>query len=228
MLNLFVFSEHDRRIWDWLSTIREPQKVRIAIDQPSGCISAVCDDLYTAKDLWRSRHKLDTGDDCETLLFVHVKDRVYASGSVRSQGNSKSATEMDTLSIWAKQNAGLFKAMPGFVFLHSADANSGFKFLAVKPDINEERLNRPIVNLLGQPLRVTDERIALPKERAIQKAIAMGETQSYGYGFNWNGKLWHFQVSVVPLLDIGEVLVIVKDVDQQAHWQRGYWLNTAT
>ena len=73
-------------------------------------------------------------------------------------------------STWANQNAQLFAAMPGFVFLHSTDP--GYKFLAVKPDLSEGRLNRPIADLIGQPLRVTDEAIALPKERAIASAIA--------------------------------------------------------
>ena len=219
MLNS-VLSEEDYRVWNWLSIIREPDKLRINVDERSRCITAWCKDFYAARELWRSRHLLDSDNPSLHFLLVYVKDRLYASGSI--QCKPQNLPKDMNLSVWAKQNKALIHALPGSVFLHSTE--SGFKFLAVKPDISENRLNRPILNLIGQPLRTTDERIALPKERAIQAVIATGETQTYGYDYHWKDLLWQFEVSVIPLPDTAEVLVMVQDSNQSV-WQRGYWLN---
>jgi hypothetical protein len=214
-----ILSKEDQRVWSWLSIVREPNKIRIAIDQSSGCLTAWCNDFYTARELWRSRYLLG-GEDFPTSLQVYVNRRLYASGSVRRKP-SNTLRDMN-LSTWVKQNSKLFNAIPGLVFLHSADTE--FRFLAVKPDITERQFNRPIVDLIGQPLRVTDNRIAMPKERAIEEAIATGENQFYSYDYHWKGLFWQFEVSVIPLPDMGEVMVMVRD-SEQASWQRGYWLN---
>lgn len=220
-----TLSQEDSAFLGWLGQIEEPQKVKVRI--ATNRIIVLCSDYFLARQLWRSRNQLDPFSAAPRELEIWVGKRLYAEGSVRKKReNTMQPSTTMALSNWAQQNSNLFQVIPGSVFLHSADADSGFKYLAVRPDISERRLNRPISELLNQPVRVTHEAIALPKERAMREAIATGENQNYHYQFAWQGLIWNFKVDVVPLAENNEILVIVQDADRHA-WQREYWLNTA-
>lgn len=227
MSDLETLSVQDQRILQWLSLIRDPHRTRVKIDKQK--IQVWCGDVFAAQILWRSRYLV--GAEKPIVLEIYVQKRIYSTGIIPV--NLSRTTMISTMenawtyeqSRWAQNNGGLFMSIPGSVFIHSANREQGYPYLAVRPDLTEARLNRPIAELIGQAVHVTNEAIALPKERAIEQAIETGKKQAYAYSYKWNGAIWHFKVEVIPV-DDKEILVIVNDADDYS-WQRGYWLNLA-
>lgn len=219
-----VLSATDQKFLQWLNHVEDPRSVTIGILKDR--IRVICNDVFSVKRLWKTRYLLSCEKEIKLELYVRQKPYgisvippfLHFTTMIHAPSYSYSESQ------WATRNRDIFLAIPGSVFVHSADKDRGYPYLAVKPDLTEKRLNKPIRELIGQPIRITPEAIAIPKEAAIEEALRTQQPQQYFYDFVWESLLWNFKVDVVPLIEHNEVLVIVTDADER-RWQRDYWLN---
>lgn len=221
-------STDDQLLYNWLSGV-EPQNFEIRIDPQESHIMVRCADVYTAEKLWRSRYYITPPNELE----VYVGQRIYDSTTNNENElncfpnlSMTQQTQINTQSSWVLQNQNIFESIAGTRFVYSADPDTGYKLKAVRPDVSEKRLNKPISDIFGKPLRTIDEAIALPRERCIEQAIASASAQDYYYEHIWQGAIWRFKGRAIPLPSHNEVLVIIQDADGFG-WQREYFLNLA-
>jgi len=220
----FELTEQDRLILQWLGRAQEIEKTRV--NWGATGLEVYCGDTLQAERL---------SDALDLLLQTRLKwVRIYVGKQclstvsldrVRVQSIPISMlTTLETMpSVWAKQNLNVLKAIPGTVALLSAEP--GYRYLALKPEISEGRLNKPIDHLIGQPLRTIDEELWLPRERAIETVLATGENEIYYYSHFWENLTWHFKCTVAKASD-NEIMTIVEDSDDdRALWQKSWWRN---
>jgi hypothetical protein len=222
------FDSSTEKFFKWLSRLRETAKLNISFDSQKKALIAVCSDYDSAQDVWEQREEL-LGDVPITELCQNLEVFVGANffaGTNPSRDSRKSMTTHTFLSRWTQRNLDLFKAISGTVTIHSLDEPRGFPYLAVKPDLDiEERLAKPIIETIGQPIWAMPQPIAEPRLHNIREAIKSGSTVKYSYQMDWGNLLWKFNVSVIHLPGYDEVMTIVEDDPKEAHWQRAYWLN---
>ncbi|GEM_PF-6625167 len=109
------------------------------------------------------------------------------------------------------------------VSIHSE--GEGYPFLAVQPYLgNEAALNKPVDELLGQPLVTVASEIAEAKEHCIRRAIANGDIAHESYEMYWQGNLWKKQITAIYLPGSGEVMTKTSHAKGE-EWQIGYWRN---
>lgn len=212
--------DSDVKFLAWLSQVGEPQKLSVKFLAPD-LVSVRCGDRYQAKRLHETR---DMIGPLKIRLSVN-KTHYYASTMTTCTAKSSLAP---IESLWAQRNPALFKAWGEIAFVYSAAA--GHRHLAAQSLLTEKRLNRPISDLIGQPLRTTDDSIWLPRERAIESAIASpGESVEFFYDHVFQGVIWRFKGTALYMPDCDEVLCKIEDNphDHRASWQRGYWMNLA-
>jgi hypothetical protein len=215
-------TEEDDRLLAWLAQAGDSNG--IDVKPSSGQILARCPNAYIASALWRSRQLLLS--DQPKRLTLWVGKRLYGDTLLDKKTFYASTTDVTMqqtttmTSRWALRYPQVFQTMTGIIFVHGTDPEH--RFLAINPGITERRLNKPISDTIGQPLRTVDEAIALPKERAIQQAIATGEAAEYTYEYIDHAR-WQFKGTAILLPDVDEVLVIVEDA---ANWQADYWRST--
>lgn len=146
--------------------------------------------LYSGVSLSAGRHKA-------------VRKRVENKGSVKAlpmnTNLSRSLTDA-RLRRLVTQDRGTT------VFVH--DATDEFKHLFIKPDLlvkaPERRLNKPIVDLLGQPLGVVDSDIAEVKRSVLEECRERHGVIWREYSHVWKGYEFNFLYSA-EWLD-GEIL----------------------
>jgi len=190
-----------------------------------------CPDVKSADRLWRS---LDWKSHPPALqqkrVVIRVNNRLYAATNNVLQLNNQSQTtedkmqtQTDFLSSWARANPLLFKRLEGCAIVYSTDRDKGFPCLAAKYEFAEKQFNRRINELIGQPLSVWAEAIAMPRRQAIEQFLETGEEQQVSYENRWQDMNWLLHNRVFSLAE-GEVIVTVKEGDC---WQTGYWQNYA-
>ena len=220
------FSDADQSFTNWLSSLREPEKIRVCIDNRSGTIIAKFTDVVAAHEALAQQERLQKN----LGLKVYIGSEPYGSTQYEPKlGRHQSTnsilsmkTKLATQSSWVEQNSNAFQVIPGTVAIHSADKDQGFKFLDVKPDMGiEDRLNKPIAEMIGSPLNIIAEGIAAPRSRHLEIVASNGGSLSYDYDFVWNNLLWRFRVHLAYLHGHDEVLAITEDLES---WQRDYWL----
>lgn len=218
-------TEEDDRLLQWLSQAGDPHG--IDVKPSSQQILARCPNAYVASALWQSRELLLSEQPKRLTLWVGKRlygdtllDKATFYASTTTGGTMPSTQQTTMISRWALRYPQVFQTMSGIIFVHGAEPEH--RFLAINPGITERRLNKPISDTIGQPLRTVDPAIALPKERAIREAIATGEPAEYSYEYTDHVR-WQFKGTALFLPDVDEVLVIVEDA---ASWQRDYWLNS--
>lgn len=104
------------------------------------------------------------------------------------------------------------------VFLHSQE--EPYTYLDVRCSI-EERLNVPLLELLGSPVDRVASEISDPKRFWIKRAVELGAAQHYFYSYTWKNLDWRFRVDVAPLAGTEEAITIVSDAEA---WQKQWWL----
>lgn len=226
----FDVSTQDYQILRWLHKAQDFEN--LSVNWRKDSISVQCHDRYQALylsdavDMLTSTEmkwvKIYVGRQCITSVSL---DRLR--GSTTYPSKSMLTATIETMpSIWAKQNLRVFEAIPGTVSLLSAEP--GHRYLAVKPEISEGRLNKPIATLINQPIQTLDEELWVPRQRAIEEVIQTGENVTYYYEHLWRDLVWRFQCTVAKASD-SEVMTIVEDLDDPiASWQKVWWRNQPT
>lgn len=130
--------------------------------------------------------------------------------------------KLEQIKARARRHQALLDAMPGqIVFLHAQE--EPFTFLDARTPI-EERLNVPLLELLGSPVNRLESQLAELREFWLRRAIALGTAQSYTYTHHWRNLDWAFKVHVAPIGGTEEAIAIVSDA---APWQLPWWQSQA-
>lgn len=125
---------------------------------------------------------------------------------------------LDQIKQRAAKHQALIAALPHeLIFLHAAE--EPFTYLDAKATI-EERLNVPLIELLGSPLSRVDSELSEKREFWLKRAVNLGTAQRYQYTHHWRGLDWSFFVDVAPLAGSEEAIAIVSDAEP---WQRPWW-----
>lgn len=232
-------SDRDYALYRWLSTFAEPQPV--SIRWIGRWLEVRCDNQVVAAEAAKHHEEiLKSGAVHGITILLGSGKEPYLKEAARSisldgfRVDNKSARlsiegmEMNKSTIetgysnWLMNqaaNTNVFQAIPGIVLIHRAIDD--YRFLAVKSDLSEKRLNKPMTELLNQPLAAIDPLLAEPRRHYIERAAASGSEQSYSYEYTWDSLLWKFNVKVAYLPGYDECLVIVSDAQS---WQKEYWL----
>ena len=217
---MFDFSDADLSFVNWLSSLREPQKAKLHIDDRSKTIIAEFTDVLAAHEALAHQEQLN-----ELLgLKVFIGSEPYGQtryvpklGRDQSTLNtiiSMNSSTLATQSTWVEQNLNVFKVIPGTVAIHSAFKDQEFRFLDIKPDMGiEDRLNKPKAEVIGSSVWTIAEAIAEPRARHLEIVAASGGNLSYDYDFVWNNLLWRFRVHLAYLHGHDEVLSITEDLE---------------
>ena len=191
----------------------------------------VCPDDKSADQLWQ---EIDRNAYPPLIRQKHVVIRVgehlFAATKNALQWSQDTTITEDAmqsqalyLSPWAREHPLVFNALEGCAIIYSTDRDQGYRCLAAKYEFDEEQFNRPLPQLIGQPLNVWAEAIALPRQRAIEQFLETGEEQRISYENYYQGAKWLLHNRIFKLSD-DEIVVTVTE---GASWQRGYWENYA-
>lgn len=131
-------------------------------------------------------------------------------------------------STWAQANAKLVEGFEDLCTIAIHSEADGYPFLLVQPLWGiEAMLNKPIRELLGQPIDVVATEIAQAKRRCIERAIASGGIAKESYTYPWQGADWKKQIIATYLPGHNEVLVQTQPYKGE-EWHLGFWRNTLT
>lgn len=127
---------------------------------------------------------------------------------------------LEQLQKRARKHQALLNALSktkDMLFLHSQE--EPYTYLDVRSLI-EERLNVPLLELLGSPVDRVDSALADLRRFWLKRAVNLGAAQHYYYTHQWRAKPWRFRVDVAPLTGTEEAIAIVTDAEP---WQRRWW-----
>lgn len=224
---MFDFSDADQGFVNWLSSLREPQKAKLHIDDRSKTIIAEFTDVPAAHEALAHQGRLKQLLGLKVFIgsepygetqYIPKLGRDQSTNTIITMNSSALITQ----STWVEQNLNAFKVIPGTVAIHSAFKKQEFKFLDIKPDMGiEDRLNKPRAEVVGSSVWTIAEAIAEPRARHLEIVAANGGSLSYDYDFVWNNLLWRFRVHLAYLSGHDEILSITEDVES---WQKEYWM----
>lgn len=223
----FDLSPQEYQILQWLSKAQEVETLNVQWRDRE--LTVQCGNRLQALRLSDALDMLVPTDMKWVKIYIGKQSLSCVSldrlrGSTSSASKTMLTATIETMpSVWARQNLHVFQAIPGTVALLSTEP--GHRFLALKPEISEGRLNKPISALINQPLQTMDEELWLPRKQAIDRVLETGENERYTYTHFWEGLRWHFQCTVAKASD-SEIMTIVEDLDDPiAHWQKEWWRN---
>lgn len=105
--------------------------------------------------------------------------------------------------------------------IHDASEKEGFRYLDIYAQY-PDRLNKPKDVMLFAPATIVDTQLADLRVHHLKEAVHDGQEKHYEYTYHWDGLLWRFNCSVVPIAGSQEVLSVVSDAEA---WQTEYWKN---
>lgn len=174
--------------------------------------------------------KINCRNDFLGLKVWGKRQAVQALGfslEVRSNGELIDSTKRmkQTVSKWAAHHPLHLIDLSNLCSVSIHGEGEGYPFLAIQPYLgNEESLNKPIQELLGQPLITVASEIAEAKEHCIKRAIANGDIAHETYQMHWQGNLWKKQITAIYLPGCDEVMTKTRHANGE-EWQIGFWRN---
>lgn len=202
-----------RLIEDWInnaialpqSSIEVQEIERWSINDKE--ITIITTNVCASSDLWHSRHFLESQG---------YKVAIYTGGELFDQ-----SYQVRMRSKWAESNKDVLTIL-GDICTVTVHANTdGYPHLFVQPFMGiEERLNRPIADLIGMPANISEGAIGKTKLLCIEKAIANREEAIAFYEFSWHKVEWRFKVKAQYSPEFDEIIVQIFD---DAPWQIEYW-----
>lgn len=205
------FDDLDTAILAWLNTVSiDPWQIDLQIREREVLLNGR--DAYMLRRAWSQREGLRAQKLELTILF-----------NGRLMDSTKRINR--STSSWIKTHlAALVSLQTDCTAAVHSEATDHIH-LAVQPYLNNEVvLNKPLNELLGQPLLVVASEIAAAKLHCIEQAIASGGVASAPYQMEWQGNLWKKQLTAIYLPGHQEVLTKTTHAKGE-EWQIGFWRN---
>lgn len=148
--------------------------------------------------------------------------------STRAMINTMTATDMATMIQSICQSEPLtqylrraFDLVKGTMYVYRAD--NDLTLDALVPDITEDRLNKPVKELLGTSIDALNPIMASRRRPAIKEAIQAGNAVRT-YDYIWESRKWDFieTYDYFPGSDggAGHVVLTVQDPDTPRGWEQ--------
>lgn len=205
------FDDFDTAILSWLNTVPiEPWQIDLKIKEREVLLNSR--DAYMLRRAWSQR---------EGLRAQKLELTIFFNG--RLMDSTKRINR--STSSWVKTHLAALVSLQTDCTAAVHSEADGYKYLAVQPYLNNEVvLNKPLHELLGQPLLVVASEIAAAKQHCIQQAVASGGVASEPYQMEWQGNLWKKQLTAIYLPGHQEVLTKTTHAKGE-EWQIGFWRN---
>lgn len=200
------------QIREWLKDDLDLLDVQIVKDQ----VLVNCTNAYLAFRCWK-------------MVADSIKDGTALGCDITVLLNGKKYDSSARLNImtstWVRENRALFESLQEVCTTSVHAESEGYVYLAVQPYLGLEAvLNKPVRDLLNQPVQVLSSEIAEARVDCIRRAIATGGSASTEYTHSWRGVDWKKRSTAIYLPGHGQVLVRTGPARGE-EWQNGFWEN---